>query len=88
MDCLVRNVTSFLSKHPGGELDILTFAGKGATGQFNRIHPPEVVGGDGITLEEVAKRPTKSDCRAAVGGLASGCSLQTAPLVPGRRRRR
>jgi predicted heme/steroid binding protein len=39
----VLNVTSFLSQHPGGELAILTFAGKDATEEFNMIHPPDVV---------------------------------------------
>jgi len=37
-------VTSFLSEHPGGELAILTFAGKDATEEFNMIHPPDVIG--------------------------------------------
>merc|ERR1719353_2735836 len=40
----VLDVTSFLSEHPGGELAILTFAGKDATEEFNMIHPPDVVG--------------------------------------------
>jgi len=31
----VLDVTSFLSDHPGGELAILTFAGKDATEEFN-----------------------------------------------------
>jgi len=39
----VLNVTSFLSDHPGGELAILTFAGKDATEEFNMIHPPDVI---------------------------------------------
>merc|ERR1719471_1885947 len=37
------NVTNFLSEHPGGELAILTFAGKDATEEFNMIHPPDVI---------------------------------------------
>merc|ERR1711935_452048 len=37
----VLNVTSFLSDHPGGELAILTFAGKDATAEFDMIHPPD-----------------------------------------------
>merc|ERR1712022_25821 len=37
------DVTSFLSQHPGGELAILTFAGKDATEEFNMIHPPDVI---------------------------------------------
>merc|ERR1711971_9844 len=40
----VLNVTNFLSAHPGGELAILTFAGKDATEEFNMIHPPDVIG--------------------------------------------
>merc|ERR1712099_187878 len=40
----VLNVTKFLGEHPGGELAILTFAGKDATEEFNMIHPPDVVG--------------------------------------------
>merc|ERR1712186_305131 len=40
----VLNVTSFLSQQPGGELAILTFAGKDATAEFDMIHPPDVVG--------------------------------------------
>merc|ERR1712141_12083 len=40
----VLNVTKFLPDHPGGELAILTFAGKDATEEFNMIHPPDVVG--------------------------------------------
>jgi len=39
----VLNVTSFLKDHPGGELAILTFAGKDATAEFNMIHPPDVI---------------------------------------------
>jgi len=40
----VLNVTNFLSEHPGGELAILTFAGKDATEEFDMIHPPDVIG--------------------------------------------
>merc|ERR1719191_2036940 len=39
----VLNVTNFLSSHPGGELAIVTFAGKDATEEFNMIHPPDVI---------------------------------------------
>merc|ERR1719223_2702847 len=39
----VLDVTSFLADHPGGELAILTFAGKDATEEFNMIHPPDVI---------------------------------------------
>merc|ERR1712061_340187 len=40
----VLNVTKFLGEHPGGELAILTFAGKYATEEFNMIHPADVIG--------------------------------------------
>ena len=33
----------FLSQHPGGELAILTLTGKDPTGEFDMIHPPDVV---------------------------------------------
>ena len=39
VDGQVLDVTSFLGEHPGGELAILTFAGKDATEEFNMIHP-------------------------------------------------
>merc|ERR1719492_542415 len=39
----VLNVSNFLGQHPGGELAILTFAGKDATEEFNMIHPPDVI---------------------------------------------
>jgi len=39
----VLNVTNFLSQHPGGELAILTFAGKDASSEFDMIHPPDVI---------------------------------------------
>merc|ERR1719282_450781 len=39
----VLDVTSFLAEHPGGELAILTFAGKDASEEFNMIHPPDVI---------------------------------------------
>jgi flavocytochrome c len=39
----VLDVTSFLPDHPGGELAILTFAGKDASAEFNMIHPANVV---------------------------------------------
>jgi len=39
----VLNVTNFLGEHPGGELSILTFAGKDATEEFNMIHPADVI---------------------------------------------
>ena len=39
----VLNVTEFLPDHPGGELAILTFAGKDASEEFNMIHPAGVI---------------------------------------------
>merc|ERR1712046_366038 len=39
----VLDVTKFLPDHPGGELAILTFAGKDASEEFNMIHPPDVI---------------------------------------------
>lgn len=39
----VLDVTTFLKDHPGGELAILTFAGKDATEEFDMIHPPDVL---------------------------------------------
>eukprot|EP00811_Abedinium_folium_P034814 NODE_7664_length_1559_cov_80.076117.p1 GENE.NODE_7664_length_1559_cov_80.076117~~NODE_7664_length_1559_cov_80.076117.p1 ORF type:complete len:418 (+),score=103.72 NODE_7664_length_1559_cov_80.076117:45-1256(+) len=39
----VLDVTTFLKDHPGGELAILTFAGKDATHEFDMIHPPDVI---------------------------------------------
>merc|ERR1712048_1359931 len=44
LDGKVLNVTRFLKDHPGGELAIVTFAGKDATEEFNMIHPPDVIG--------------------------------------------
>merc|ERR1711879_562691 len=37
------DVTKFLKEHPGGELAILTFAGRDASEEFNMIHPPDVI---------------------------------------------
>jgi len=39
----VLNVTDFLKDHPGGELAIMTFAGKDASEEFNMIHPGDVI---------------------------------------------
>jgi len=44
IDGKVLDVTKFLTEHPGGELSILTFAGKDATEEFGMIHPPDVIG--------------------------------------------
>jgi hypothetical protein len=78
----VLNVTSFLKDHPGGELAILTFAGKDATAEFDMIHPPDVVskyapecvigaiGGGGAALVE-----EKPAAAAAEGTLTAGSKL-------------
>merc|ERR1712217_74556 len=55
----VLDVTKFLGEHPGGELAILTFAGKDATEEFNMIHPPDVIG--------------KYAPDAVIGSLGGGC---------------
>merc|ERR1711945_38934 len=110
----VLDVTKFLGGHPGGELAIMTFAGKDASEEFNMIHPPDVIqkyapqvtlgplggggeaadddddedddeddddddddddeeeaaeGGGGLTMEEVAKHVTNTDCWVAVNGM-------------------
>merc|ERR550514_2159993 len=43
LDDKVLDVTEFLKDHPGGELAILTFAGKDASEEFNMVHPPDVI---------------------------------------------
>ena len=35
------NVTSFVPKHPGGEIAIMAFAGKDASSEWNMIHKPD-----------------------------------------------
>ena len=39
----VLDVSNFLSQHPDGELDILTFARKDASAVFDLIHPSDVI---------------------------------------------
>merc|ERR1711933_30888 len=71
----VLNVTSFLSQHPGGELAILTFAGKDATAEFDMIHPPDVVGKyapDAIIGEVGAAKPKKAKKGGKKGGGGGG----------------
>merc|ERR1719271_261315 len=58
----VLDVTEFLKDHPGGELAILTFAGKDATEEFDMIHPPDVID----------KYLPKSAVLGAVGGGGGG----------------
>merc|ERR1712127_29026 len=70
----VLNVTNFLSEHPGGELAILTFAGKDATEEFNMIHPPDVIGKyapDTIVGVIGAGAPAAAAAPAAAGGAAA-----------------
>eukprot|EP00439_Symbiodinium_sp_Y106_P071287 s1276_g12.t1 len=64
----VLNVTSFLSEHPGGELAIITFAGKDATEEFNMIHPPDVI--------------SKYAPDSIVGKLGAGGAAPAAPAAP------
>merc|ERR1719198_1362638 len=69
----VLNVTNFLPNHPGGELAILTFAGKDATEEFNMIHPPDVIGKyapDAIIGELGAAKAPKAK-KAKKGGAAA-----------------
>merc|ERR1712003_45970 len=63
----VLNVTNFLSAHPGGELAILTFAGKDATEEFNMIHPPDVIPkyAPDAVIGVVGAAPVASDGSAA-----------------------
>merc|ERR1719253_975094 len=69
VDGQVLDVTSFLGEHPGGELAILTFAGKDATEEFNMIHPPDVIG--------------KYAPDAVIGTIGGGGGAVVANLPPG-----
>merc|ERR1712012_976296 len=79
----VLNVTNFLKDHPGGELAILTFAGKDATEEFNMIHPPDVIPkyapdaiigavGTGAAPKKASKKTGATAATAAAPLLASG----------------
>jgi hypothetical protein len=86
----VLDVTSFLSQHPGGELAILTFAGKDATEEFNMIHPPDVIpkyapdavigvlgeGGGGAAAAAAPAAKRQRQQRLAHGEVRDGCSLR------------
>merc|ERR1719440_473172 len=78
----VLNVTKFLSEHPGGELAILTFAGKDATEEFNMIHPPDVIpkyAPDAIIGEVgAAKAPKAKKGKKAKGGAAAAAAAPAA----------
>jgi len=63
----VLNVTSFLKDHPGGELAILTFAGKDASAEFDMIHPPDV-------LQKYAPDTVIGTVGAAGGAPAAGAT--------------
>jgi hypothetical protein len=65
----VLNVTKFLPDHPGGELAILTFAGKDATEEFNMIHPPDVI--------------PKYAPDAIIGAVGTGPAVGAAPAASG-----
>merc|ERR1719276_385621 len=69
VDGKVLDVTSFLSEHPGGELAILTFAGKDATEEFNMIHPPDVIGkyAPDVTIGSVGSAAPKKAKKAKKG---------------------
>jgi len=68
----VLDVTKFLGDHPGGELAILTFAGKDATEEFDMIHPPDVI----------EKYLPKEATLGMVGGSA-GAAAAAAPAAGG-----
>merc|ERR1712107_744777 len=70
----VLDVTNFLSQHPGGELAILTFAGKDATEEFNMIHPPDVIpkyAPDAIIGNVGTGGPAKAGAAAAAAPVAA-----------------
>jgi len=70
LDGKVLDVTNFLADHPGGELAILTFAGKDATEEFNMIHPPDVIGkyAPDAVIGVVGAEGQSSSAPAASGG--------------------
>merc|ERR1712070_187316 len=73
----VLNVSNFLSQHPGGELAILTFAGKDATEEFNMIHPPDVIG---KYAPDAVIGMVGSSVPAAAAGAAKGGAKGGAPV--------
>merc|ERR1719476_221441 len=84
----VLNVTNFLSEHPGGELAILTFAGKDATEEFNMIHPPDVIpkyAPDAI-IGVVGTGPAGGGGGAANAAPAAGGGAATPLLTKGKKR--
>merc|ERR1719247_2867881 len=70
----VLDVTDFLKDHPGGELAIITFAGKDATAEFDMIHPPDVIEKylDPSATKGVVAGSAAAAAAAAGGGAAGG----------------
>jgi len=75
------DVTTFLKDHPGGELAILTFAGKDATAEFDMIHPPGVV-------EKYAPNAVIGTVKGAAAAQASSAAVATSGSVPSKSSRR
>merc|ERR1719271_840888 len=65
----VLDVTDFLKDHPGGELAIITFAGKDATAEFDMIHPPDVIE---KYLDPAATKGVVAGSAAAAAAAAGG----------------
>jgi flavocytochrome c len=78
----VLDVTSFLPDHPGGELAILTFAGKDASAEFNMIHPANVVEkyAPKSIIGKLYTGASSAAPAAPVGGLTQ--PLLAAPVAP------
>merc|ERR1719453_425815 len=74
----VLDVTDFLKDHPGGELAILTFAGKDATAEFDMIHPPDVIE---KYLDPSATKGVVAGSAAAAAGGGAAASGPGAPLL-------
>merc|ERR1712137_251214 len=77
----VLDVTTFLKDHPGGELAILTFAGKDATTEFDMIHPPGVV-------EKYAPNAVIGTVKGAVAAQGSSAAVATSGSAPSKSSRR
>ena len=66
--CLER--FNFLSRHPGGELAILTFAGKDATAEFDMIHQPDVVEKSTAEFDSIHPSDVVEKCKPSMCGKA------------------
>ena len=64
----VLNVSNFLSRHPGGELAILTFAGKDATAEFDMIHQPDVVEKSTAEFDTIHPSDVVEKCKPSMCG--------------------